>query len=81
MPAWLQKKLTDFHVALYSWREVRARRKHKCVWRCYRDGGGGSVNTPKAMSETGAVAWVNRNHGEVFYVDFDHRFIFYRSRG
>jgi hypothetical protein len=60
----------------------RARRNHKCLWRCYRDGGGGQLITPKAMTERRAVAWVAHVvNAEVFHVDFDHRMIFYRTRG
>lgn len=65
-----------------SWRNDRARRNHKCLWRCYRDGGGGKLITPKPMTEDAAVAWVGRvANAEVFHVDFDSRMIFYRSTG
>lgn len=66
----------------YDWRNRRAKANHKCVWRCYRDGGGGQLITPKPMTEAYAVAWVGRVcNAEVFHVDFEHRMIFYRSAG
>jgi hypothetical protein len=78
---WWQKKLTEALVFYYSWRNARIKRNHKCLWRCYRDGGGGQLVTPKAMTEERAVAWVSRvANVEVYHVDFEHRMIFYRSR-
>jgi hypothetical protein len=67
------------------WREYRnerARRNHKCLWRCYRDGGGGQLITPRPMTQERAVAWVAHvANAEVFHVDFERRTIFYRSIG
>lgn len=80
--AWWGKQLVRVLVAWRTWQNVRARRNHKCLWRCYRDGGGGAYVTPKPMTEDYAVAWVARVlNAEVFYVDFEHRFIFYRTKG
>jgi hypothetical protein len=77
---WWSLTLTKVFVAYYAWANARAKRKHKCLWRCYRDGGGGQLITPKPMTEERAVAWVARIvHAEVFHVDFDNRMIFYRS--
>jgi hypothetical protein len=79
---WFYWKVTNFLTFWYAWRAVRAKRNHKCLWRCYRDGGGGQLITPKPMTEEHAVAWVGRvANAEVFHVDFEHRMIFYRSTG
>jgi len=60
----------------------RARRLHKCYWRYERDGGGGRMVSPAAMTEAAAVAWISQVlNVEVFYVDFERRTIFYRSLG
>jgi hypothetical protein len=88
MKIWLQMQLMRVLVFYYAWRNARIerlnaeiKRRHKCVWRCYRDGGGGSMVTPRPMTEEKAVEWVSEVAGaEVFHVDFDHRMIFYRSR-
>ncbi len=59
-----------------AWRARRAR----YLWRCVRDGGGGSMVTPKPMTEEHAIAWLARvTNGEVIHVDRDYRHIFYRS--
>jgi hypothetical protein len=86
LPGWLADFLTrhprivNWLSRYYAWRNERVRRNHKCKWRCYRDGGGGLLITPRAMTQDRAVAWLNRiTGGEVFYVDFEHRFIFYRT--
>jgi len=74
------KKATEWLVFWHYYREARAKRNHKCLWRCYRDGGGGALVTPKPMTQEHATAWVSRVvNGEVFHVDFEHRMIFYRS--
>lgn len=80
--AWWGRQLVRAMVAWYAWRNARAKRTHKCFWRCYRDGGGGALTTPAMMTEAYAVAWVSRTmNAEVFFVDFDHRMIFYRTKG
>jgi hypothetical protein len=57
----------------------KMRQRHKCVWRCVRDQGGGLIHSPK-LTEAAAIDWVGRNLGEVIMVDFAHRHIFYRSQ-
>jgi hypothetical protein len=80
--AWLMEKFLPTYMRYYTWRVARMRRTHKCLWRCYRDGGGGQLITPRPMTETRAVAWVsNVANAEVFHVDFEHRMIFYRTAG
>jgi hypothetical protein len=79
--AWVSKKVTEWLVFWHYYRAARAKRNHKCLWRCYRDGGGGALITPKPMTQENAVAWVGHVvSAEVFHVDFEHRMIFYRSK-
>lgn len=80
--SWLQVQYVRLLVFIYEWRVARAKRNHKCLWRCYRDGGGGQLVTPKPMTQERAIAWVGHVVGaEVYHVDFEHRMIFYRSHG
>lgn len=65
-----------------AWENARRKRNHKCLWRCYKEGGGGKLITPKPMTQATAVAWLGRVlNVEVTHVDFEYRMIFYRSAG
>ena len=79
--AWLIEKTLPAYMRWYTWRSEAKRRNHKCVWRVYRDGGGGKLITPREMTETRACEWVRAaTGGEILHVDFEHRMIFYIGR-
>lgn len=80
--AWSYLFRPDFLKAWFvAWRQYRAALAGKVIWRCYRYGGGGTLLTPKAMTEDQATAWLVRViQGEVAYIDRDHHMIFYRPR-
>ena len=81
LQSWLIEKAVPIYLRWYNWRDAQRRRNHKCLWRVYRDGGGGKLVTPKAMTQERAVAWViAATGGEILHVDFEHRMIFYIGR-
>lgn len=57
---------------------VTRTRAPKRIWKCVRHSGGGTLCTPRQMTEERAVTWIAQNHGEVIYIDVDNGFIFYR---
>ena len=54
------------------------------IWKCYREQGGGQLETPRRMTESQAVAWLQKTaHVEVTYIERNHPgayFIFYKPR-
>lgn len=69
---WLYRRA----VAFDQWRD----RRRKFTWKCYRDGGGGVLVTPKPMSEERATKWLQRTaNAEIIYIDRNYHFLFYRS--
>jgi hypothetical protein len=49
----------------------------KHIWQIIRHGGGGSIFTPKPMTEEQAMHWA-LSLGSVMHVDRQHHIIFYR---
>jgi hypothetical protein len=50
-------------------------------WTAHRFHGGGVITTPDIMSEEEAVHWIATViKGEVAYIDREHGFIFYRPK-
>lgn len=48
-------------------------------WRAIRYQGGGTLTSPKDMTEQEAVDWVSKI-GEIMFIDREHGFIFYRAK-
>jgi hypothetical protein len=49
-------------------------------WRAIRFQGGGTILSPRDMTEQEAVDWVSNSMGEVAFIDRECGFIFYRAR-
>jgi hypothetical protein len=74
---WYQQLIVRF----WRWQYARAVRRGKWFWKCYRDQGGGLLETPKPMTKEKAMKWlVEFTGGEIEYVDDEYHFVFYRSR-
>lgn len=55
------------------------RQANRRIWTCIRYQGGGTFDTPRAMTLVEAHNWLAKSLYEIAYVDHDHGFIFYRS--
>lgn len=77
----LNRLLVRMVVFFYCWRDARRQRLGISIWKCYRDGGGGEIKTPRLMRERQAIRWLRETaDAEIFYIDRDYHFLFYRPR-
>lgn len=68
-------------IGVIWWTQFR-RDRNRRIWRCVRWQGGGSLVSPRPMTQEEVTLWLARHaNAEVGHVDTDHGFIFYRPRG